>query len=50
MGFHAFEIVHGIWEGSKTGKIHTMESTCAQPAPLITGYVEGGLNEYVLTV
>ena len=50
MGFHVFEVVHGIWEGTKTGKIHLMESTCAQPAPLIDGYIGGALNEYVLTV
>jgi len=50
MGFHVFEVVHGIWEGTKTGKIHVMESTCQQPAPFAAGYIEKGLDEYVLTL
>ena len=51
MGFHVFEIVHGIWEGTKTGKIHVMESTCEQPAPLSSGFFDGGsLDEYSLTL
>jgi len=49
MGFHVFEIVHGIWEGSQTGKIHVMESTCEQPAPLASGYLDGA-DEYTLTI
>jgi len=50
MGFHVFEVIHGIWAGSETGKIHVMESTCNQPAPLAAGYVEGGLDEYALAL
>ena len=50
MGLHVFEVVHGVWQGTESGKIHVMESTCDQPAALIPGYYEGGLDEYVLTV
>ena len=50
MGFHAFEVVHGIWQGSQTGNIHVMESTCRQPAPLASGYVEAGMDEYALAL
>jgi predicted dehydrogenase len=50
MGFHVFEVIHGIWNGTETGKIHVMESTCNQPAPLASGYVESGLDEYALTL
>jgi predicted dehydrogenase len=48
MGFHAFEIVHGIWQGTSTGKIHVMKSTCQQPAPLASGYQ--GVDEYTLSL
>jgi len=50
MGFHVFEVIHGIWQGTETGKIHVMESTCAQPAPLISGCIESGMDEYSLSV
>jgi len=50
MGMQAFETVHGIWAGTQTGKIHVMESTCEQPAPLAAGYVTEGLDEYVLSL
>ena len=50
MGYHAFEVIHGIWQGSQSGTIHTMASTCAQPAALSAGYVEDGMDEYSLTV
>ena len=50
MGYHAFEVIHGIWQGTETGKIHVMESTCEQPKPLITGCIESGMDEYSLSV
>jgi predicted dehydrogenase len=50
IGFHVFEVIHGIWEGTKTGKIHVMESACAQPAPLASGYIGEGYDEYALTL
>jgi len=50
MGFHVFEVIHGIWEGSKTNKVHVMESTCRQPSPIPSGYVESGMDEYSLAI
>jgi hypothetical protein len=50
IGFHVFEVIHGIWAGSETGKIHVMESSCAQPAPLEAGYIGEGYDEYALTL
>jgi predicted dehydrogenase len=50
MGLHAFEIIHGIWQCSKDGKVHEMRSTCEQPAPLASGYVESGMDEYSLSI
>ena len=50
MGFHVFEVVHGIWDGSLDNKIHIMESVCAQPAALPAGYVEPGMDEYSLAI
>jgi predicted dehydrogenase len=50
LGLHAFEIIHGIWQCSKDGKVHTMESTCERPAPLASGYVESGMDEYSLSI
>jgi hypothetical protein len=34
IGYHALEIIHGIEESSKTGKIYEMTSKCERPAPL----------------
>ena len=50
MGFHVFEVIHGIWKGCETNQIHLMESTCKQPAPLASGYVEPGMDEYSLAI
>ena len=50
MGYHAFEVVHGIWEGSKANKVHIMESCCERPAAIPSGYVEPGMDEYSLAV
>lgn len=50
MGFHAFEVIHGIWQSSQTGKVHIMESSCEQPAPIASGYTEPGMDEYALTL
>jgi len=50
MGYHVFEMIHGIWQGSLANKAHVMESTCAQPAVLPSGYVEPGMDEYSLSI
>ena len=50
MGYHVLEVIHGIWESSKTGRTHIMKSTCSKPAPLASGYVEAGMDEYSLAL
>ncbi|MCL2814075.1 MAG: Gfo/Idh/MocA family oxidoreductase [Oscillospiraceae bacterium] len=50
MGLHAFEIIHGVWQCSKDGKVHIMESACQKPAPFASGYVESGMDEYALSI
>ena len=50
LGYHVFEVIHGIWECSRTDKVHIMESTCAQPAAIPSGYVEPGMDEYSLAI
>ena len=50
MGLHVFEIIHGIWQCSRDGRVHVMESSCAQPAPIASGYVEPGMDEYSLSI
>ena len=50
MGLHVFEVIHGVWECSQTGKVHVMESTCEQPAPIAAGYIDNGMEEYALTL
>ena len=50
LGLHAFEIIHGIWQCSKDGKVHLMESVCERPAALASGYVESGMDEYSLSI
>ncbi len=34
IGYHAIEVIHGIQESCKTGKIYDMISTCDRPAPI----------------
>jgi predicted dehydrogenase len=34
IGYHALEIIHGIEESGKTGRIYEMRSRCERPAPL----------------
>lgn len=48
LGLHVFEIVHGIWAGAQSGKLHEMKHMCAQPAALPSGYVLEGEEERVL--
>lgn len=48
MGLHAFEIVHGIWESSRTGQAHEMKSTMERPKALRSGVLDGTAAEAVL--
>ena len=50
MGLHVFELIHGIWECSRSGSVHTMQAMCEQPAPLASGYHEPGMDEYSLSI
>ncbi|MDO4559121.1 MAG: Gfo/Idh/MocA family oxidoreductase, partial [Planctomycetia bacterium] len=34
LGFHAFEVVHGIWQSGDTGSIYELQSRCERPKPL----------------
>ncbi len=34
IGYHAIEIIHGIQESCKTGRIYEMTSRCSRPAPI----------------
>lgn len=50
IGYHAFEAIHGIWEATKTGKTHIMQSKPAQPAPLPSGFLDGAVQERALDI
>ncbi len=47
IGYHAFELVNGIWASAATGQIVTLESKPAQPAPLRPGFISGTAQEAV---
>ncbi len=34
IGYHAIEVIHGIMESCKTGRIYEMTSRCERPAPI----------------
>ena len=48
LGFHAFEVVHGIIESCNTGKVYEMTSKCERPEPLPSGYISGTYAEACL--
>lgn len=48
IGFHAFEVVNGVQESCRTGKVYEMTSHVDRPAPLPTGYVSGTAAEACL--
>ena len=39
MGYHVFELVHGIWNSSQSGILYQMQSRCERPAALPAGFV-----------
>jgi len=47
MGLHVFELIHGVWSGTETGKICEMTTTCNRPKALPMGEF-GGAQECVL--
>ena len=48
IGYHAFEVIHGIIESCDTGKTYAMKSKCVKPAPVRTGQYQGTAQECVL--
>lgn len=48
VGFHAFEVVNGVQEACKTGRMYEMTSHIERPAPLPAGYVSGTAAEACL--
>ncbi len=47
IGYHAFELVHGVWASAETGSIYTMQSKPDQPEALRPGFVTGTAQEAV---
>jgi predicted dehydrogenase len=47
MGYHAFEIIHSVWN---SGTIHKMQSTFTQPAALLPGGIDDGMAESKLAI
>ncbi len=45
LGFHAFEVMHGIWRSGDTGKIYELTSHCERPKPLRSLGLSGTAEE-----
>lgn len=50
IGYHAIEIVTGIFKSCETGEVYEMTSTMERPAPLPSGYPEGPTGETALAL
>lgn len=48
IGFHSFEIVHGILESCKTGKVYEMTSTCERPKMIAPSALVANAQEITL--
>ena len=48
LGFHAFEVMHGIWRSGDTGKIFELTSHCERPKPLRSLGLSGTAVEFTL--
>ena len=48
LGFHAFEVMHGIWRSGDTGKIYELTSHCERPKPLRSLGLSGTAEEFTL--
>lgn len=42
MGYHVFELLHGMYISAQQGKIYELQSSFEKPGPLPTGYVDNG--------
>ena len=47
IGYHAFELIHGVWASATTGQIVNLQSKPEQPAALRPGFVDGTAQEAV---
>jgi len=45
LAFHVLDVMHALLEASEGGRAVAMQSTCARPAPLPLGLVEGMVDE-----
>ena len=48
LGFHAFEVIHGIWRSGDTGEIVEMTSHCDRPQPIRPLGLSGTAEEFML--
>jgi predicted dehydrogenase len=48
MGYHAFEVIHGMIDCCNTGSVYTMKSKCPRPTPVRPGFLPGGAQESFL--
>lgn len=48
LGYHAFEIIHGIWQSGESGQVYTMTSHCDRPKPLRPLGLQDTAEEYML--
>lgn len=48
IGLHAIEVIHGIQESCKTGKIYEMTTKCERPAPIRTSALSETAQEATL--
>ena len=42
MGYHVFELIHGMIRSARNGELYQMRSTFDLPAPLPAGYLDNG--------
>ncbi|MDR0555181.1 MAG: Gfo/Idh/MocA family oxidoreductase [Treponema sp.] len=48
LGLHAMEIIHGMLESGRTGKVYRMATGCERPKPLRAGVKTGNAQEAAL--
>ncbi|MCL2664728.1 MAG: Gfo/Idh/MocA family oxidoreductase [Defluviitaleaceae bacterium] len=48
MGYHAFEVIHGVINCTQTNQVHIMQSTCERPAAVRRGQIWGEAHESFL--
>jgi predicted dehydrogenase len=50
LGYHVFEIIHGIWSSGDSGQAYEMVSRPERPAALASGYTDAVLMETALAL